>query len=161
MGLYQYIKQTFQQEYKNRDENYKNRLIKWRKEPSIVRLERPTNIARARVLGYKAKQGYIVVRVKVKKGRRKRPKPDGGRKPAKNILFVSPKISKRLQAEQRAARKYRNMEVLNSYWVGEDGQKVYYEVILVDRDKYPNLLRRGRAFRGLTAAGRKVRGLLN
>jgi ribosomal protein L15E len=41
MGLYQYIKQTFQQEYKNKDENYKNRLIKWRKEPSIVKIEKP------------------------------------------------------------------------------------------------------------------------
>ena len=35
---------------------------------------------------------------------------------------------------QRSAlpRKYPNMEVLNSYWVGQDGKQKYYEVILVD-----------------------------
>jgi large subunit ribosomal protein L15e len=160
MGMYKYIKQTFINEYKERSALYRERLTKWRKEPSIVKLEKPTNLSRARVLGYKAKQGYIVVRVRIKKGQRKRRTPAGGRKPAKNVLYLSPGISKRLQAEQRAARKYKNMEVLNSYWVGEDGQRVYYEVLLVDREKYPNILRKGRAFRGLTSAGRKVRGLL-
>ncbi|MEM3362034.1 MAG: hypothetical protein QXV83_01750 [Candidatus Anstonellaceae archaeon] len=162
MGLYQHIKQTFQKEYKTRSKEYRERLTKWRAEPTIVRVEKPTNLARARTLGYKAKQGYVVVRVKIKKGQRKRPTPRGGRKPAKNVLYLSAKISKQLQAEQKAARKYSNMEVLNSYWVGEDGQLVYYEVILVDREKYKEKLRlrTKRAFRGLTAAGRRVRGLL-
>lgn len=157
MGLYKYIKQTFEKEYKERSKEYRERLTKWRSEGTIVKLERPTNLARARVLGYKAKQGYIIVRVKIKKGKRKRPTPAGGRKPAKNILYLSPGISKKLQAEQKAARKYPNMEVLNSYWIGEDGQLTYYEIILVDRDRYK--IRRGRAQRGLTSSGKKMRGL--
>ena len=35
-------------------------------------------------------------------------------------------------AEARADRKYPNLEVLNSYWVGEDGKNKWFEVILVD-----------------------------
>ena len=34
-------------------------------------------------------------------------------------------------AEERVADKYPNTEVLNSYYVGEDGLYKYYEVILV------------------------------
>jgi large subunit ribosomal protein L15e len=75
-------------------------------------------------------------------------------------------------AEERAARKYPNMEVLNSYWVGEDGKHKWYEVILIDpchpaikADPQLNWLctgkHRGRAFRGLTSAGKKGRGLRN
>ena len=74
-------------------------------------------------------------------------------------------------AEQRVARKYRNMEVLGSYWIGKDGVNYFYEIVLVDRDKpeikgdkqLANLVKspRGKAFRGLTSAGRKARGLRN
>jgi large subunit ribosomal protein L15e len=39
------------------------RLQVWRREGSIVRVERPTRIDRARSLGYMAKQGIAVVRV--------------------------------------------------------------------------------------------------
>ena len=71
-------------------------------------------------------------------------------------------------AEERASRKFPNMEVLNSYWVGEDGRHRWYEVILVDghhpsveRDPQLSIVgqHRGRAERGLTSAGRKGRGM--
>ena len=74
-----------------------------------------------------------------------------------------PAKSLRLIAEERAARKYPNLEVLNSYWVWEDGRSKWFEVILVDRTLLPDLRLgkgRGRVFRGLTSAGRKVRGLM-
>jgi large subunit ribosomal protein L15e len=72
-------------------------------------------------------------------------------------------------AEERAGRRYRNMEVLNSYWVAEDGKQKFYEVILVDphstsikSDKdlcwVSDNVHRGRAVRGKTSAGRKGRG---
>ena len=65
-------------------------------------------------------------------------------------------------AEERASRKFPNMEVLNSYWVGQDGKRKYYEVILVDghhpsirADKnlawLANPTHRGRAERGKTS----------
>ena len=166
MGAYKYITKTFQEEYKNRSEEYRRRLMLWRREPAVVRLERPTNIARARFLGYKPIQGIFVVRVRVKKGLRKRRNPRAGRKARHNYRYVQPGISHRLMAEQRASRRHPNAEVINSYWVGEDGNYKYFEVILADRSApaLPEYVkdivkRRGRAFRALTSAGRKVRGL--
>jgi len=161
MGLYERIKTTFQKEYNERSEIYRRRLSVWRAEAAVNPIERPTNLARARTLGYKAKQGYIVVRVRMPRGQRKRPEPSGGRKPGKNVRYLSPTLSLRAQAEQRAARGYKNLEVLNSYWVGEDGQKKYFEVILVDPKAYGKPIAHSRAYQGLTSAFRKVRGLRN
>lgn len=73
-------------------------------------------------------------------------------------------------AQQRAARKFTNLEVLNSYFLGKDGVHYFYEVILVDperpeikNDKTINWIakpgNRGRVFRGLTSAAKKSRGL--
>ena len=78
--------------------------------------------------------------------------------------------SMKLIAEERAAGKFPNLEVLNSYWVWQDGLYKWYEVIMVDpnhpvikSDKTINWIgkkaQRGRVFRGLTSAGKEVRGL--
>ena len=161
MGAYKYIRETCQKEAKERGEIYRKRIAGWRKEPTVIRIHRPTNLSRARTLGYKAKDGYVVVRVKVKKGRRKRPRADLGRKPAHSYRFVQPRASHRAKAEQKAARRYMNLEVLNSYLVGEDGNYKFFEVILVDVSN-PSVkvkLTKRRSFRGLTSAGRKSRGL--
>ncbi|BCS90822.1 MAG: 50S ribosomal protein L15e [Candidatus Micrarchaeota archaeon] len=169
MSMYKYIQETFQNEYKERSQEYKERLARWADEPVVKRIDKPTNIARARKLGYKDKQGVIVVRVRVDGGKTKRERFDGGRKPSKSGRFYSRHKSLRMIAEERANREYRNCEVVNSYFVGSRSNTKYYEVILVDRnhpaiinDKfYSQIIRRkGRAFRGLTSAGRKVRGLL-
>lgn len=170
MGIAKYIKATFQQEYKERSPLLRERIAQWRKEGSVVRLAKPTNIVRARELGYKAKQGVIVARVKVRKGLRKREKPMGGRKPSKSARFFAYRKSYQSVAEERANRKFSNAEVLNSYYVGEDGNYMFYEVILLDRT-HPSILndkeyskiiqQKGRAYRGLTSAGRKHRGLLH
>jgi len=72
--------------------------------------------------------------------------------------------STRLIAEERAARRFPNLEVLNSYPVWQDGRHKWFEVIMVDGTLLPGLglgKGRGRVFRGLTSAGRKVRGLLS
>jgi large subunit ribosomal protein L15e len=151
----------------------KKRLTVWRSEPTVKRIERPTNLDRARTLGYKAKQGIVVVRVKTGRGARKIPLIKGGRRPRRAGRFFTLNKGKQQVAEEKAAGKYRNMEVLNSYWVGEDGKSTWYEVILLDRshpsvakDKDQSASRvissgRGRAFRGLTSAGRRSRGLLH
>ena len=156
MGMYKYIQQSFQKEYKERSELLRKRITEWRKLGTVVRILRPTNIARARSLGYKAKDGYFMARVAVGRGSRKRPHPWGGRKPAKNVAYLSPGKSLQRQAEEKAGRVFSNLEVLNSYWVGQDGVKKYFEVLLVDRKLLPNLPR-GRAFRGLTSAAKKGR----
>ncbi len=168
MGAYKYIKESFQNEYKNREQVLKSRVSEWRKGPSLQRIEKPSNVARARELGYKAKQGVIVVRSCIRKGMRKREKPRGGRKPSKNGRFFSYSKSLQSMAEERAARKYLNAEVLNSYYVGEDGRYKFFEIILIDRSNgsimsdplYSKVIKlRGRAFRGLTSSGIKHRGM--
>jgi len=161
MGMHKYMMETFEKEYSERSPIYRARLVKWAKEPTVSRVERPTNLARARTLGFKAKQGYIIVRVKAGRGSRKRPHPMGGRKPGKNVAYRSPEKSYQAVAEEKAATKFTNMEVLNSYWVGATGINKYFEVILVDPVKVdiPAAKAVGRAFRGLTSAGKKHRGL--
>ena len=159
MSMYGYIQKTFQEEYHLRSAIYRARISKWRQEGAIVRAERPTNLARARTLGYKAKQGYCIVRVCVGRGARKRPHPWGGRKPGKNYAYTQPGKSLQHIAEERAARRYINLEVLNSYFVGSDGQYKYFEIILVDPARFEGNLAPGRAFRGLTSSARRGRGL--
>jgi len=171
-SMYYYIADTWRKIYKGElREQLVRRLIEWRKQPTVVRIEKPTRLDRARALGYKAKVGFVVVRVKVRKGGQRRPRPRTGRRPKRmGVYGYATAKSLRLIAEERAARKYRNLEVLNSYYVGEDGKYKWFEVILVDRSNPaicndPDIKwicepqNRGRAFRGLTSAGKKMRGL--
>ena len=108
------------------------RVKLWRRQPVMKTLVKPTRIARAKSLGYKAKQGFVVVRTRIKKGGRRRPTIRKGRKPRSMGLFFNPHKSRQAIAEQRVGGKYPNLEVLNSYYVGEDGKYNYFEVILVD-----------------------------
>lgn len=48
------------------------------------------------------------------------------------VKKYTPAKSIRLIAEERTARKYPNLEVLNSYWVWQDGRHKWYEIILVN-----------------------------
>ncbi|MFP4524642.1 MAG: 50S ribosomal protein L15e [Candidatus Woesearchaeota archaeon] len=168
MGYLKYVKELWKQPKKNMAAEYKDKLISWRKEPATVRVERPTRIDRARSLGYKAKQGVIVVRQRVLRGGHTRPDIKGGRRPSRNSPRMALKSSYQVVAEQRVSRKYPNCEVAGSYLVGEDGRRKWYEVILFDRDhpvvKADKRLSwafrtRGKAFRGTTSAGKKSRGL--
>ncbi len=146
----------------------KQSLMAWRRQGSVERIEKPSNIGKARALGYRAKQGFVMARAAVKKGGRKRPKPAGGRKPSKSgISRYTPKKSLRQIAEERAARRFPNLEVLNSYWAADDGVTKWFEVILIDpsnpaikADRRISWIARsrGRAYRGLTSAGRSSRG---
>lgn len=170
MNAYKHMLESFQDEYKTRDQLLKNRIMAWRKESPVARVEKPTNIARARELGYKAKQGIVMARVRVGRGLSKRRKIKAGRKPSKSGMFYAYRKSLQAMAEERAAAKFANCEVLNSYYVGQDGEYKFFEVILVDAS-HPAILndpvyakmvaQRGRSFRGMTSAGKKHRGLLH
>jgi len=166
MGVYKYIREAWKKPKEN--SQWKERLMEWRREDSTVRLERPTRLDRARSLGYKAKQGIFVVRQRLPRKRRMRPDISGGRRPKAFRKRKVLNMNYRQIAEMRANKKYPNCEVLNSYYVVEDGKSIWYEVILVDRthpaiiaDKKLNWisLQKDRAGRGLTSAGRKNRGL--
>jgi large subunit ribosomal protein L15e len=130
MGAFRYIKNSFRESYAQRSPEYRARLRKWRGGPSIARVERPTNPFRARELGFHATREFVIARVRVPRGKRRRNKPDQGRKPAKNRKFENPGKPWQWFAEQRALRRFPNLELVNSYWVGEDGTAAYYEVIL-------------------------------
>ncbi len=148
----------------------RDRLLKYRKEQSCVRIKTPTRIDRARALGYRAKQGIFIVRTRVPRGGHKRPARTKGRRSKTMRRTLILRKNYRMIAEERAGKKYPNCEVLNSYYVTKDGKHIWYEVIMVDRS-HPSVLKdkrtawiskqRGRAQRGLTSAGRKVRGLRN
>ena len=148
-----------------------SRLYQWRREPVITRVERPTRLDRARGLGYKAKQGYIVVRTRVRRGSLRKTRFKMGAKPSgMGVEKITASKSIQRIAEERVFKKYPNMEVLNSYWVGEDGRHKYYEIILVDPahpviKNDPKIAWIGhpgntnRVMRGKTSAGQKGRGL--
>ncbi|MCM2325466.1 MAG: 50S ribosomal protein L15e [Candidatus Woesearchaeota archaeon] len=172
MGLYKYIQALWKKPKENMPELWKSRVIAWRREDSTVRLERPTRLDRARALGYKALQGILIVRQRVERGGRQRPQIRKGRRSKARRRTKIVGVNYQRVAEQRANKQYLNCEVLNSYWVAEDGKYVWYEVILVDknhpviksRKEYAWLAEpqhRRRVERGLTAAGRDSRGLLN
>ena len=166
MGMYKYVRDLWKQPKKNMPELWRERLIQWRKDPVTVRIEKPTRIDRARSLGYRAKQGYLVIRQRVIRGGHKRPKIKSGRKPSRFHRTKNLDLSYQAIAERRADMKYPNCEVLNSYYVAEDGRYFWYEVILVDTshpaikaDKRISWIssnkHRGRIHRGLTSAAKR------
>ncbi|GAX13185.1 large subunit ribosomal protein L15e [Fistulifera solaris] len=174
MGCYKYMEELWR--HKQSDAlRFLLRVRAWeyRQRPNILTINRPSRTDKAHRLGYKAKQGYVVVRAGVRRGGRKRQVHRG-------MVFGKPKhqgvnqlkFERNLQsvAEEKVGRKYGNLRVLNSYWVNEDATQKYYEVILVD-PQHPkirndpriqwicNPVHKHREMRGLTSAGRKGRGL--
>lgn len=133
--MYRHIKESWKRPKNSYIQNVmRERAIIWRKQGSIVRIEKPTRLDRARELGYKAKQGFVIVRARVRRGGRRKPRPILGRRQKRmGVKKYTPAKSIRLIAEERAARKYPNLEVLNSYWVWQDGRSKWYEIIMLDR----------------------------
>eukprot|EP00040_Diaphanoeca_grandis_P038161 m.255916 g.255916 ORF g.255916 m.255916 type:complete len:206 (-) comp33974_c0_seq1:197-814(-) len=174
MGAYKYLEEL----YKRKQCDILRFLLRvrawqYRQLASVHRASRPTRPDKARRLGYKAKQGYVVYRVRVKRGGRKRPVPKGicyGKPVTGGVKQLKFQRSLRSVAEERVGRKVaNNLRVLNSYWVAQDSTYKFYEVILVDpqhkairRDPRINWIvnpvHKHRELRGLTAAGTKNRG---
>ena len=172
MGMYKYIKNIWKTPKKSLGPLWQQRLIKWRRTNTIERVDKPTRIDRARSLGYKAKQGFVIARVRIVRGGRERPRDRAGRKPKKSGYKVfNPAKSLQWISEEKAQKKYPNMEVVNSYYVAEDGRYKWFEVILADPD-HPAIINdkdiswisdpksTRRVFRGKTSAGQKARGLV-
>lgn len=111
----------------------RNRTIIWRNQDAITRIDKPSRIQRARRLGYKAKQGIVVVRARVGTGgmRRKRPKA-GRRQKHLGVTRIKAAVSMKEVAERRVLEMYPNMKLLGSYYVDKDGMHYWFEVILAD-----------------------------
>ena len=166
-GFYQYIKEAWK---KPDVETLRKRMVEWRHSGVFTKVDKPLRLDRARALGYKDKTGFVVVRVRVRRGGHKRPRPNKGRRSVRMHTNMNLKMNYQTIAEQRTARKYTNLEVLNSYQIGKDGMNYFYEVILVDpqvseikTDKNVNFVcdrkNRKRSLRGLTSSSKKTRGL--
>jgi len=171
MGFYKYIREVWKKPKAGLAELWNERLIEWRKQPVTIRIDRPTRLDRAKSLGYRAKQGYVIVRQRLIRGGRQRPKIKKGRRPKRFSRRKDVGLSYQTIAERRAVEKYPNLEVLNSYYVAKDGRYYWYEIILIDK-KHPAIIadkriswitkkpHTRRVYRGLTAAGRRSRGIL-
>ena len=171
MSYYKYAREQYEQPKENLDEIWQQRLVEWRQQDSLVKVDNPTRIPKARTQGYKSKNGFTVVRSRVDKGGSKRERPKAGRRPkSAGQNRFSPSKSKQVIAEERASDKYDNLEVLDSYWVAEDGNYRWFEVIMVDPE-HPEIKSdddlnwicddRDRAERGVTPASKESRGLDN
>ena len=174
MGAYKYLEEIWK--HKQSDlMRFVLRMRTWeyRQLPAIHRCSRPSRPEKARKLGYKAKQGFVVYRVRIRRGGRKKPVRKGiinGKPKSQGVVGLKASKSLRVVAEARVGRRLGNLRVLNSYWVGQDATFKFFEVILVDpshkairRDPKINWICRPvnkrREERGLTSAGKKFRGL--
>ena len=109
------------------------RAIIWRKQNAVTRVERPSRLLRAKRLGYKAKQGIIVVRMRVGTGGMRRQRPRGGRRPKHlGVTRIKADDSMKVVSERRVLERYPNMKLLGSYYLYKDGMYYWYEVILAD-----------------------------
>ncbi|MCJ1418970.1 60S ribosomal protein L15 [Xylographa parallela] len=174
MGHYKYIEEL----HKKKQSDVLRFLLRvrcWelRQLNVIHRASRPSRPDKARRLGYKAKQGYVIYRVRVRRGGRKRPVPKGatyGKPTNQGVNQLKYQRSLKSTAEERVGRRCANLRVVNSYWINQDSTYKYFEVILVDpqhkairNDARINWIvkpvHKHRESRGLTATGKKSRGL--
>ena len=174
MGAYKYIN-ALNRKKQSDVHRYLNRLRCWelRHLPRIHRVSKPTNPERARRLGFKAKQGYVIYSVRIRRGCRKVSTRKGivNRTPkCAGIHQIKRARSLQAIAEERVGRHCKALRVLNSYFIGQDAIFRFFEVILVDpfhhgirNDPKINWICNGkqarRECRGLTSAGKKFRSL--
>jgi large subunit ribosomal protein L15e len=168
-GLYHYLRDAWK---KPDAKTLRERMVVWRKDGVFTKVDKPLRLDRARSLGYRDKKGFVIIRIRLKRGGHKRSRPNAGRRSKRMHTRKTLKMSYKWIAEQRVSRKYKNLEVLNSYMIGKDGVHYFYEVICVDPDKSEikndkklswivKSKNQNRPMRGLTSAGKKSRGLRN
>ncbi len=128
-----YQDQVWLKMWKENAPELRAKAIEWRKQHALVRIDRPSRLQKARQLGYKAKQGIVVVRMRVGRGNMRRKRPVAGRKPKHlGVLRIKPALSMQRVAERRVLERYPNMKLLGSYYLYQDGVYLWYEVVLAD-----------------------------
>jgi len=127
------MSKTWQKVYGEKAGDILQRAIALRKGPTIARIERPSRLSKARMMGYKAKDGVVVVRIKLRRGGMRRPRPTSGRR-SKHMGVLRMKSDEPVQrvAERRVLEKYRNLRLLGSYLYWQDGKHSWFECILID-----------------------------
>ena len=131
--MHNYMTATWANMWKSNNDVLKSKAVVWRTEEVIHKINRPSRLDRARRLGYKAKQGIIVVRTRVGRGGMRKQRPVSGRRPKHiGVAHIKQGTDMRKVAESRVSEKFPNLEVLGSYYLHKDGRYLWYEVILVD-----------------------------
>eukprot|EP01063_Lacrimia_lanifica_P010387 TRINITY_DN170_c0_g1_i1.p2 TRINITY_DN170_c0_g1~~TRINITY_DN170_c0_g1_i1.p2 ORF type:complete len:206 (+),score=77.48 TRINITY_DN170_c0_g1_i1:54-671(+) len=174
MGAYTYMNEIWKKKQSD-VMRFLQRVRCWeyRHQTRMLRVQHPTRPEKARRMGYKRKTGYVVMRIRVRRGGRKRPAHRGicyGKPKTAGVNQLKNKKNTQSIAEEKVGRAIGSLRVLNSYWVNSDGTYKWFEVICVDpscttirRDPRINWICKAvhtrREARGLTSAGRKHRGL--
>ena len=119
--------------WKDNSTELREKAVIWRKQNAVTRVDKPSRITRARRLGYKAKQGITVVRMRVGTGGMRRQRPRGGRRPKHlGVTRIKAAVSMKQVAERRVLERYPNMKLLGSYFLYKDGMHYWFEIILAD-----------------------------
>jgi len=174
MGAYKYMQEVWRKKQSD-VMRFLARIRTWqlRQLSAIHRATKPMRPDKARSLGYRAKQGYVIYRVRLRRGGRKRPVPKGacyGKPTNQGVNQLKYQKSLQATAEERCGRRCGGLRVLNSYWIAEDSTYKYFEIILIDTmhkaiRRNPDTqwicksVHKHRECRGLTSASKKSRGL--
>ena len=127
--------------WKNNSTELREKAVIWRKQNAVTRVDKPSRITRARRLGYKAKQGITVVRMRVGTGGMRRQRPRGGRRPKHlGVTRIKAAVSMKQVAERRVLERYPNMKLLGSYFLYKDGMHYWFEIILAD-PSHPSIIK--------------------
>ncbi len=136
MSAYRHISKTWQGIFHEKKGDIRARAVQLRKEPAMLRVERPWRLDRARALGYKAKEGVVVVRMRVSRGGMRKQRPTSGRRPKHmGVLKMKSDVSAQQVAERRVSERHPNMVLMGSYPVWKDGIHAWFECILVDPER--------------------------
>ena len=127
--------------WKENSPELRDRVVSWRKQDAVTRIEKPSRILIARRLGYKAKQGIIVIRMRVGTGGMRKKRPTGGRRPKHlGVTRIKAAVNMKQVADRRVLERYPNMALLGSYFIYKDGMHYWFEVILAD-PSHPRIIK--------------------
>lgn len=133
MPLYRQISKTWQDIFHEKGGDMRARAVELRKQPAMLRVDRPWRLDRARAIGYKAKEGVVVVRMRVSRGGMRKQRPTSGRRPKHmGVLKIKSNVPGQSVAERRVLEKYPNLKLLGSYLIWKDGRFAWFECIMVD-----------------------------
>ncbi|KAF8369176.1 hypothetical protein PRIPAC_87005 [Pristionchus pacificus] len=148
-------------------------MWQYRQLTAVHRVNRPARPEKARHHGFRSKQGFVVYRVRVRRGGRKWPVIKGqtyGKPKTHGVNELKNVRSHQGVAEERVGKRCGAHRVLSSYWIAEDSTYKFYEVVLIDPQHKAirtnaelnwicKPVHKHREMRGLTSGGRKSRGL--
>jgi large subunit ribosomal protein L15e len=133
MPLYREVSKTWQGIFSEKPPHIRAKAVELRDEPAMLRVEHPWRLDRARALGYRAKEGVVVVRMRVSRGGMRKKRPTSGRRPKHmGVLKIKSDVSSQSVAERRVSERHPNLKLIGSYPVWKDGIHAWYECVLID-----------------------------